>query len=153
MRALEAWAEAPLVEFLRESSAELVLLMTGSGQVIAQHGFARSVDVMACAALGAAIVASTGEMARVLEVESLGNVVHQGGHRRVLLAPFRMPRGLWIGLVVFGPDTSIGLVQVFFSRLTAGLLAAAPSEQPPPAILAERFEDELNASLRSLFGR
>jgi len=153
MRTLEPWVEPPLTAFLRESSAQLVLLMTASGQVIAQHGFIRSVDVMSCAALGAAIVASTGELARLLGIASLRHVVHQGGARRVLLAPFTMPKGSWIGLIVFGADTSIGLVQVFFTRLAADLHGAAPAPIPAPGLLAEQFEDELNASLRSLFGR
>ena len=38
MRAIEPWVEPPLAEFLKESSARLVLLMTSSGQVVAQHG-------------------------------------------------------------------------------------------------------------------
>src|SRR5690606_16925898 len=53
MRTLEPWVAAPLEEFLAESSARLVLLMTSAGQVVAQHGFTRSLDVMAAAALGA----------------------------------------------------------------------------------------------------
>lgn len=152
MRAIEPWVDPPLSEFLRESSARLVLLMTSSGQVVAQHGFTRSLDVMAAAALGAAIVASTGEMARVMGMTTLGNVAHQGGRQGVLLAPFTMPEGTWIALVVFGDDTTLGLVQLFFSRMAGDLKHAAPSRQQAP-ILAERFEEELNASLRTLFGR
>lgn len=153
MRVIEPWVEAPLAEFLRESSARLVLLMTSSGQVVAQHGFTRSVDVMAAAALGAAIVASTGEIARVMDAGALGQVVHQGGAVGIYLAPFSMPQGRWIGLVVYGRDTSLGLVQLFFGRLSDGLGRAAPRESGERRLLAEQFEDELNASLRSLFGR
>lgn len=154
MRSLEPWVEVPLEEFLRETSAQLVLLMTSSGQVVAQHGFARSLDVMGCAALGAAIAASTAELARVIGTESLGQVVHQGGARRVLLAPFAMRDGAtWLGLIVFESDTTIGLVQVFFARLAVALREAGPVEREHRQLLAEQFEDELNASLRSLFGR
>jgi len=154
MRAVEPWVETPLTEFLRESSAHLVLLMTSSGQVVAQHGFARSVDVMGCASLGAAISASTAEIAKIMGVGSLGQVVHQGGTRRVLLGSFPMRHGgNWLGLIVFGDDTSIGVVQVFFARLANALHRAAPVARESRQILAEQFEDELNASLRSLFGR
>lgn len=153
MRAVEPWVEAPLGDFLRESSARVVLLMTSSGQVIAQHGFTRSLDVMAAAALGAGIIASTAEMARVLGSEPLGHIVHQTGRTRVLLAPFPMPAGLWIGLVVFGPETTIGLIQLFFNRLAGELRATVPASRGTVPILAERFEEELNASLRTLFGR
>jgi hypothetical protein len=44
-------------------------------------------------------------------------------------------------------------VQLFFGRLAAALQAAAPVSPMAAPLLAERFEEELNASLRSLFGR
>jgi hypothetical protein len=153
MRAIEPWVEPPLAEFLRESSARLVLLMTSSGQVVAQHGFVRSLDVMSVAALGAGIVASTREIARVMNLPTLGNVVHQTSEGGVLLAPFTMPEASWIGLVAFSSETSIGLVQLFFGRMTNALAASAPSSRARAPVLAERFEEELNASLRTLFGR
>jgi hypothetical protein len=153
MRAIEPWVEAPLADFLRESSARLVLLMTSSGQVVAQHGFTRSLDVMGVAALGAGIVASTTELARVMGLPTLGHVVHQGREGGVLLAPFTMPEATWIGLVAYGPDTTIGLVQLFFTRMAGDLGRAAPATRTRAPILAEQFEDELNASLRTLFGR
>jgi hypothetical protein len=154
MRAVEPWVEAPLAEFLRESSARLVLVMTSAGQVVAQHGFSRTLDVMSAAALGAGIMASTRELARTMGIASLGPVAHQGRVQGVLLAPFEMPRGTWIALVVYGKETTVGLVQLFVARLAGQLHAAAPAAAAPAApLLAERFEDELNASLRTLFGR
>ena len=39
MQAVEPWVIPPLRTFVGESSARLALLMTSSGQVIAQHGF------------------------------------------------------------------------------------------------------------------
>ena len=63
-RAVEPWIFEPLVKFVKEAGARLVLLMTPAGQVLAQHGFSRAVDVMSAAALGAAIMASTDEIAR-----------------------------------------------------------------------------------------
>lgn len=152
-RAIDPWVEAPLADFLRESSARLVLLMTSAGQVVAQHGFTRSLDVMSVAALGAAIVSSTSEIARLMNLVTLGRVVHQWRVGGVLLAPFRMPHATWIALVVYGEDTSIGLVQLFFDRLAGDLRTAAPETAIRGPVLAERFEEELNASLRALFGR
>lgn len=154
IRAIEPWVAAPLRSFLDESEARLVLLTTSSGQVIAQHGFARSVDVMAAASLGAAIVASTGELSRVMGAPGFRTMVQQGEHQSFFIQPFETPRGRWIGLVVFGTETSVGVVQLFFDQLADQLAAAAPVEQQPtrPA-LAEHFERELNASLRALFGR
>lgn len=153
MRVIEPWVEAPLRAFLAESSARVTLLMTASGQVVAQHGFTRSLDVMAAAALGAGILASTFELARIMEAPPLDAVVHQGARLSFYLAAFETPRGRWIGLVVFGPETSLGLVQLFFGRLAEDLALAAPAAEPLRQVLAENFEGELNASLRALFGR
>lgn len=153
MRAVEPWVMEPLERFLGESSARLTLLMTASGQVVAQHGFTRSVDVMTAAALGAAIVASTQEIARLVGEPKFLSLVHQGLSQHVYLSGFETPRGRWIGLVVFDGESTVGLVQLFFDRLVAELTAAAPREAPAERVLPENFERELNASLRALFGR
>jgi hypothetical protein len=153
MRTIEPWVEGPLEAFLTESAARVTLLMTASGQVVAQHGFTRSLDVMAAAALGAGILAATFELAKVMGAPPLDSVVHQGTELGIYLAAFDTPRGRWIGLVVFGPETSIGLVQLFFGRLALDLAHSAPVAEPPRQLLAEDFEAELNASLRTLFGR
>jgi hypothetical protein len=154
MRALEPWVVPPLESFLAESGARLTLLMTASGQVVAQHGFSRSLDVMTAAALGAAIVASTEELGRLMGAARFEALVHGGQHQSCMLAAFATPRGRWIGLVVFGPETSVGIVRLFFDQMVQQLTALAPREQPPPApMLAENFETELNASLKALFGR
>jgi hypothetical protein len=153
MRAIEPWVAEPVQTFLDESAARIILLMTASGQVVAQHGFTRSLDVMAAAALGAAIAASTEALARLMAAPSFRTMVHQGEHQGMMLAGFETPRGGWVGLVVFGRETSVGVVQLFFDRMVESLVAAAPVEQPPTEVLAENFEHELNASLRALFGR
>lgn len=154
MRVLEPWVADPLAEFLRESSARLALVMTSSGQVIAQHGFTRSLDVMAAAALGAGIFATTAELARVVGAEAgFGVIVHQGHQQGIWLAGFDTPRGRWIALVVFGRESSVGLVRLFFARFTERLVAAAPVAVLVREVLAEGFERELDDSLRALFGR
>ncbi|HET8623199.1 MAG TPA: roadblock/LC7 domain-containing protein [Gemmatimonadales bacterium] len=154
MRSIEPWVNAPLDRFLMESSARVALLMTSSGQVVAQHGFTRSIDVMTAAALGAGIVASTDELARQLGSRRFGSLVHQGTRQQVFLAAFDLPRGRWIGLVVFDGDSTVGLVQLFFDRLVAELAALAPpATTGGPRPLPETFERDLNASLRALFGR
>jgi hypothetical protein len=79
--------------------------------------------------------------------------VHGGSRQSCMLAAFATPRGRWIGLVVFGSETSVGIVQLFFDRMVVELVSAAPREQPPPPLLADNFENELNTSLKELFGR
>ena len=153
MRAIERWVEVPLQTFLSESAARVTLLMTSSGQVVAQHGFSRSLDVMTAAALGAGIGASTEELARLIGSPRFEALVHHGTRQSCLLSGFSTPRGKWLGLVVFGPETSVGIVQLFFEQLVEQLAAAAPRDQPVAPVLPEDFEHELDASLKALFGR
>jgi len=152
-RAAETWLVEPLQGFVAESSARLVLVMTSAGQVLAQHGFARSLDIMTAAALGAGIVASAEALARLLRAGAYERVVHEGRESSVLLGAFDTPRGRWIGLVVFGPETTLGLVQLFFGQLVRRVTAAMPADRVPAPVLARDFERELQDSLRALFGR
>lgn len=152
-RAVEDWTIGPLDAFVTEAGARLVLLMTPAGQVLAQHGFTRAVDVMAAAALGAAIVSSTGEMARMLDSREFTALNHQGERHGIFLAGFDSPRGRLLALAVYGSDSSVGLVQLFFEDLVRDLAAACPVPEQPKRVLAENFERELNESLSSLFGR
>ena len=153
MRTLEPWVEQPLMTFLSESEARLTLLMTSSGQVVAQHGFTRAVDIMSAAALGAAIVSSTEEMARVLGARPFRALTHQGESHGIFLSAFETPKGRWIGLVVYGHDTSLGLVKLFFDRMVDELMVVVPAEGGTKEVLAQDFENELHSSLRALFGR
>ena len=109
---------------------------------------------MTAAALGAGIVASTEELARLMGATRFEAIVHNGQRQSCMLAAFTTPRGRWIGLVVFGPETSVGIVRLFFDQMVQQLAArgaAGTAAQPP--MLAENFETELNASLKALFGR
>ena len=151
---VEAWIEAPLKQFVSDAGAELALLLHPSGQVLAQHGFARAVDVMSACALAAGIHASAGELGKLLDGRPFRGLHHVGRERQIFLAEALWPRGAYIFLTVFGPESSLGLVRLYFDELVAALAAAAPREAAPttPA-LAEHFERDLNRNLAVLFGR
>lgn len=154
MTVVESWIEGPLRQFVADAEAELALLLHPSGQVLAQHGFARAVDVMSACALAAGIQASAAELGRLLDGKPFSGMHHEGRSRQIFLAEARSPRGTYIFLTVFGPDSSLGLVRLYFDELVAGLAAATPADAPPAApALAEHFERDLNANLAVLFGR
>ena len=154
VRAVETWTLDPLTTYVTEAGARLVLLMTPAGQVLAQSGFARAVDVMSAAALGAAIMASTAELARELGQPPFAAVNHQGQRHGVFLSSLATGRGSVVGLVVYDLDvSSVGLVQLFFEQLAADLMAASPKGGVPKQVLAADFERELSDSLSALFGR
>jgi len=146
-RAVESWTLQPLTDFVREASARLVLVLTPSGQVLAQSGFSRAVDVMSAAALAAAIVASTSELARQLRQPPFAALSHQG-------PTFVTERGTLAVLAVYDLDvSSLGLVQLFYEQLAGDLKAASPKGAVPKQVLAADFERELTDSLNTLFGR
>lgn len=150
---VEAWTEQPLVRFVAQSSARIVVVMTPAGQVLAQHGFTRAVDLMSASALGAAIMASSGALAQQMGEAGFGALYHSGQRHGIHLAGCDTPRGRLIVLTVFGKETSIGLVQLFHDEFVAALRQAAPAPQERKPILAADFESELNKSLSSLFRR
>ena len=144
--------EAPVERFAREAGLRLVLLINESGQVLAQRGFARALDVMGVAALGAGIHASSRALAELLGQAGFGHL-HQGGTQsQVFIGPFRTPAENLIVIAVFGEDSSIGLVQVFFAQFT-GQVAALPGwSEVRPTTDARAFEKDLEAGLENLFG-
>lgn len=152
--AVEPWVEAPLRKFVEEARTVLALLLHPSGQVIAQFGFARAVDVMSACALAAAIHASAGELGRQLDGRPLRGLHHAGRDRQLYLAEAATPRGAFIFLTVFDQESSLGLVRLYFDEFCKNLTAAAPKaprrEEP---VLEEKFEQELNKNLAALFGR
>ena len=151
---VEGWVEEPLKHFVQDARVIVALLLHPSGQVLAQHGFARSVDVMSACALAAGIHASSGELGRMLDGRAFRGLHHAGRTRQIFLAEAQSPRGAYVFLTVFGQESSLGLVRLYFEELVNGLAAAAP---PVEAItgpaLAEHFERDLNRNLAVLFGR
>ncbi len=155
MRSVEPWVEAPLENFLRESEARLVVVLTRSGQVVAQHGFSRSGDLMAAASLAAGIMAAGAELSRLLETTAPQELAYEGEALGIYLAAIPLPGRTWSGLVGYGKETSLGLVQLFFAELVSDLARRAPPPPPEgfPAVLDRDFETELDRNLRALFGR
>ncbi len=152
-RAVEPWTVEPMERFVNETAARLTLLMTPSGQVLAQHGFTRAVDVMAAASLGAAIVSSSSEMAKMLSGSPFPALSHQGRNHGVFLGSCDLPSQRLLVLVVHDAESSVGLVQLFFEELVRDLAAACPPPESKKLVLAADFERELNESLAALFGR
>lgn len=150
---VERWVEAPIKQFVDEARVLLALLLYPSGQVIAQHGFARAVDVMSACALAAAINASSSELGKQLEGKPFHGLHHAGRARQIYLAEVSTPRGSLIFLTVFDSDSSLGLVQLYFAELQQRLSSAAPAPAPDARVLAQNFEGELNRNLAQLFGR
>ncbi|MEP6493038.1 MAG: hypothetical protein ABJF01_10200 [bacterium] len=151
---VEPWIEAPLRRYVDDARARLALLLHPSGQVLAQAGFTRAVDVMTACALAAAVHATAGELGRQLEGQAFRGLHHAGVEKQLHLAAIETARGPYICLTVFDQESSLGLVRLYFGDLCRDLAAAAPPLPTirPPALAAD-FERDLNQNLASLFGR
>jgi predicted regulator of Ras-like GTPase activity (Roadblock/LC7/MglB family) len=143
---------APVDRFAREAGLRLVLLINESGQVLAQRGFARALDVMGVAALGAGIHASSHALA-VMMKEGGFRHLHQGGaSAQVFIGPFRTPAEDLIAIAVFGDDSSLGLVQLFFAEFVREVAALPGWAEARPTTDAAAFERDLEAGIETVFG-
>lgn len=143
---------APVDRFAREAGVRLVLLINASGQVLAQRGFARALDVMGMASLGAGIHASSHALARLLRQEGFQHLHQGGGDGQVFIGPFATPAEELILIAVFGEDSSIGLVRVFFDALVAEVGRLPGWREARPTSDARAFERDLEAGLEHFFG-
>jgi hypothetical protein len=151
---VEPWIEAPLARYVEEARARLAGLLHPSGQVMAQAGFTRAIDVMTACALASAVHSTSAELGRQVDGKPFRGLHHAGAERQLYLAPAETARGAYICLTVFDAASSLGLVRMYFDDLCRDLAAAAPPLVPlrEPA-LAVDFERDLNANLAAMFGR
>src|SRR3954468_23239455 len=105
---VEPWVEAPLKKYVDDARARLALLLHPSGQVVAQAGFTRAVDVMTACALAAARHAPAGELGRQVEGRAFRGLHHGGAEKQMFLAAVETARGAYICLTVFDQESSLG---------------------------------------------
>jgi len=151
--AVESWIEAPLRRYVDDARARLAVLLHPSGQVMAQAGFTRDVDVMAACALAAAAHATSGELGRRLDGRAFRGVHYAGAARQLFLSALELPRGTFVCLTVFDETSSLGLVRLYFEEMRRELVAATPAAVASRVapMLAADFETELNRNLAALF--
>lgn len=147
---LAPWLGAPLEDFVRLARVRLALVLETNGRVLAQHGFARSLDVMGACSLAAAIHASASQLGHELGT-ALGPLHHAGGDRQLFLAPVGSGSGTLLLLAVFDRDSSLGIVRHFFAAFARHLEHAAPREHDH--LTGEDLERALGRNLAVLFGR
>jgi predicted regulator of Ras-like GTPase activity (Roadblock/LC7/MglB family) len=144
--------KGPVERFATEAGVRLVLLINASGQVLAQRGFARALDVMSVAALGAGIHASSRAVAQLLGMPGFRHLHQAGAAGQVFIGPFQTPSEELILITVFGEDSSLGLVQVFYDQLVQEVSRLPGWSQARPTTDAAQFERDLEAGLEHFFG-
>ena len=152
IRSVAPWLEGPLAEFVREARVSLAVALEPSGRVLAQHGFTRSLDVMAICALVAAIHASASELGRQANGAPFGPLHHGAGGRQVFMAPVRAGSNTILLLAVFDERTSLGIVRHFFSTFARAVADTIDDDLATGPITGD-FERDLGRNLAVLFGR
>jgi hypothetical protein len=147
------WADAPLARFVTDARVQLAILMHPSGQVLAQTGFQRSLDVQTACALSAAVNATSGQLGTMIDGTPFRGLHYAGTVRQVYLGRLQVRDGDMVLLAVFDAESSLGIVQLYLPELQANIAAAAPPPAPDAPALPEDFERDLNRNLAHLFGR
>lgn len=147
------WADAPLKRFVDDARLQVAILMHTSGQVLAQVGFQRSLDVQTACALSAAINASAEHLGTMVDGTPFRGLHYAGTTRQIYLGQVPSPDTLLLVLAVFDTESSLGIVQLYLKELQANIAAAAPTATSNEPALAENFEKDLNRNLAQLFGR
>jgi predicted regulator of Ras-like GTPase activity (Roadblock/LC7/MglB family) len=148
-----AAVKAPIGEFVRESHVRTALLISSSGQVVAQHGFVRSLEVMNIASLAAAAHSAARALAQLCGTRGWHHLHHAGREQQLFLAPLEVPGGELILVAIFDHDSSIGLAQFFFNRLAQRIRELPVFAQSRPTADARAFDRDLEAGLEGVFGR
>lgn len=151
-RSVAPWLDAPLGEFVRQARVGVAVAIEPSGRVLAQHGFTRSLDVMAVCSLVAAIHASGSELGRQTNGAPFGPLHHGGRGKQLFLAPAAVGSGTVLLLAVFDERTSLGVVRHFFGAF-ARALSRVDERDLADGPLTGDFERDLGRNLAMLFGR
>ena len=138
------WADAPLKRFVDDARL---------GQVLAQVGFQRSIDVQTACALSAAINASAEHLGKMVDGKPFTGLHYAGQARQIYLGQVPARDTRLLVLAVFDAESSLGIVQLYLKELYANVAAAAPAAEDSAPALAENFEADLNRNLAQLFGR
>jgi hypothetical protein len=140
----------PMLTFIRESRVRIALLVNGAGQVLAQHGFTRSYEVMNVASLAAATHSSSRALAELTAAPRWDHLYHGGKERQLFLAPLRTPIEELIVVAIFDADSSLGIVQLFFEALEKEIAALPEFRVTYEGTDQANFERDLEAGLEYL---
>ena len=133
---------------MRESRVRIALLINSAGQVLAQHGFTRSYEVMNVASLAAAAHASAGALAQMTQARRWVHMHHAGKERQLFLAPIKTPLTELILVTIFDTETSLGIVQLFFDQLSTAISALPEFKEELQQTTQQAFERDLEAGLQ-----
>lgn len=151
LAALVESLRAPIGDFVRSTHVRVAVLITHSGQILAQHGFSRGVEIASVASLAAAANASSQKLAELAGLNRWTHLHHGGSGRELFLAPLATPTEELILIAIFDEDSSLGIVQLYFDVLIERVAALDAFRVPQARTDASSFERDLEAGLDRIF--
>lgn len=140
----------PIQTFIREARVRIALLVNGAGQVLAQHGFTRSYEIMNVASLAAAAHASSQALAGMAGAERWLHLYHGGARQQLFLAPLKTAADELILVVIFDGDSSLGIVRLFYQNLEREIAGLDVVNSLADRTDQANFERDLEAGLEFL---
>jgi len=107
--------QAILAKMQKELRAELVLLISRSGQPIVTSGSTQSIDFTALSSLAAANLAATDGLANIVGEREFSVLIHQGHQRSIFISDLLRKFSL---VLVFDASASSALVRYKCKRAT-----------------------------------
>lgn len=148
---LVAALRGPVNEFVRDARVRISIVISGSGQVLGQHGFTSGYEVMNVASLAAAAHASARALAELTQAGQWSHLHHAGRRQQLFLAPLETPVEKLILVAIFDAESSLGLVKFFFDRLAVRVAAMPALASARGSADARSFERDLEAGLDRIF--
>lgn len=148
-RVAEVLAE-PMRTFVRSSRVRTAVLVNQSGQVLTHHGFGQSYDIGSVATLAAAAHSSAHALAELTGAGKWVHIHHAGKENQLFLAPFSTGSEELILVAIFDPQSTLGLVQLYFDRLSEAVREIPEFGRPFARGDVETFESDLEAGLERL---
>lgn len=144
---------APLRRLMEDARLISGVLLYPTGRAVGQFGFTNAADVMSICALTSAINASARELGRQLDGKPFYEMHHAGAERQVFMARAAAGTHEFLFVGVFDRESSLGVVEMYFTEFQKALEKLRPDNMPAPKIAPPGdFEGELNRSLDALFG-
>jgi len=143
--------KGPIDTFVRDARVRVALLIDRSGQVVAQHGFTSSYEVMNVASLAAAAHATSHALADVTSVGGWSHLHHAGTRQELFLATLTTPTAPLILVAIFDSESSLGLVQLFFGQLAVRVAALPELQRVSASADQHSFERDLEAGIARAF--
>jgi hypothetical protein len=136
--------QAILGKMQRELHAELVMLISRSGQPIVIVGSQETIDITALSSLAAANLAATDGLANIVGEREFSVLVHQGRQRSLFISDLLKKFSL---VLIFDATASSGLVRYKCKRTTLLLEEVIRDfqrriEKSESTILPPQFSDE-----------